>query len=285
MNPIILDGRWLAAQRAPVLAARARAVTRARGVTPRLCLLAFEDAGGSAPHVAGKLRACAEVGIDVTPLILSVSSDTDEACRRLNETLSHQEIDGLFVQFPFPAHIDEHALTRAIPEAADVDVMSPGRIRTYGSNADAAPPVTVAAALALLDAFEVEVRGRRGVVVGVDIPFHDMFCEALIRRGAHMAPLCDPAHTDLEARLAEADLVVVSAAQPHLVSSRWLAPGSVVIDAGYFNAGGRGDVDVSAGVSHLAALAPVPGGIGPMTVSMLLEAVIGSAEAPPPTRP
>src|SRR5690606_10559694 len=101
-----------------------------------------------------------------------------------------------------------------------------------------------------------------------------MFRAALARRGARMGPLVPPTAADLAERARAARLVVVAAARPGLVDSATLAPGTVAIDSGYYNPGGRGDIDTAGGTAHLAALAPVPGGLGPMTVSMLLERTI-----------
>jgi methylenetetrahydrofolate dehydrogenase (NADP+)/methenyltetrahydrofolate cyclohydrolase len=138
----------------------------------------------------------------------------------------------------------------------------------------------VSAALLLLDDYDVSIDGLSGIVVADDHPFSRMLRAALARRGAHMGSLVDPSATDLDARVRSAELVVVSAASPGLVQSTDIAPGAIAIDVGYFNPGGRGDIDPAGGFDHLAALCPVPGGIGPMTISALLERVVLFAESP-----
>jgi len=272
----ILDGRALAAARAPTLRACVQRLGSA-GRRPHLFLLAFAGPDGRAPWIEGKLRACREAGVEVTSPVLHEGSTTGDARAALEEALAGGDIDGVFVQFPFPDTVDGDALAASIPRAVDIDVMGPHSVRAFLRGAGGRPPLTVAGTLALLDAHAVRLEERIGLVVGGAVPFNRMFAEALGRRGARMT-LVAPDTPELPARLADADLVVASAARPGILRSGDMAAGSVVIDGGYFNPGGRGDVDVSGGTDHLEALAPVPGGIGPMTVSALVEAVIERAE-------
>jgi methylenetetrahydrofolate dehydrogenase (NADP+) / methenyltetrahydrofolate cyclohydrolase len=270
----VLDGRSLAAHRAPVIAAQAERVRSRRGRAPCLLIMAFADERGRVPHVHGKLRACHAVGIDAVPVILGAAADTQECVRALQAAVSGHRPDAVFVQVPFPASLDGGMIESAIPVEADVDIMTPARAGRYLSGADDLPPLTVTAALLLLDAYAVPVEGLGGIVIADESPFARMLHDAFQRRGAALGPLVDPRAPDLTARALDADLVVSAAARPGLLTSDRLARGAVVIDAGYFNEAGRGDIDLSAGIGHLAAVAPVPGGIGPMTVSALLERVV-----------
>jgi methylenetetrahydrofolate dehydrogenase (NADP+)/methenyltetrahydrofolate cyclohydrolase len=272
----ILDGRALAARRAPLIARRAAAVTAQRGRAPTLLLMAFRDADGRVPHVAGKLRACEAVDLDAVPLVIDSTDDTRAALRALHAAVAEHSPDAVFVQVPCPAAIDGAALEAAIPPDSDVDVMSPPRFAQYMRDATQQPPVTVTAALLLLDDAGIDVAGMHGVVIADDAPFTAMLGEAFERRGARIARV-DPA-ADAAATAGRADLVIVAAARPGLLAARAIAQGSVAIDVGYFNPGGRGDIDTASGIDHLRAIIPVPGGIGPMTVSALLERVVDFAE-------
>ena len=271
---LILDGVLLADARASALATRSASIRERRGTPPRLVLIAFAEAGGRVPHTERKIRAGTATGIEVVPLIIPAGMTTGAARDAI--TRASAGADGVFLQFPFPTAIDAEALTAAIPEDLDVDVMTPGRIRRYLSGEDELPPVTVSAGVALLDAYGVDVRGVDGVVVSEPGPFAAMFREELARRGAGMRETLAPDGAHASAVLNEAGLVIVSVGKPGAVDASALATGAVAIDVGYFNAGGRGDIRGDA--SHLAALAPVPGGIGPMTVSMLIERTILFAE-------
>ena len=271
-DPRILDGRALAERRRPLHAERARRVAASRGRAPAAHIVGFGDAPGVLPRfVERKLRACAHAGVLASADILGPDAATADVMRALGATPAHA--DGLFLEFPYPAGVDGYAVASAIPVALDVDVMTRERERRFFEG-DGAPPVTVAAALALLDEGGVDVAGLEGVLVAERSSFVEMFAESLARRGASMS-IVAPADAG-EARAAQ--LVVVAAARTGLVRAAELASGAVVIDVGYYNAGGRGDVDVSGGIGHLAAIAPVPGGIGPATISLLVERVIEFAE-------
>lgn len=275
---LLLDGRALAARRLPALRARADAVRAVRSRAPRLGILAFGDAAGIAPHVAGKQRAGAAAGVEVALEVVPAAASLDEALARCASLAADARLDGLFVQFPYPDASWAAFIEQAIPEHLDVDVMSPARVLRFSTDAAMLPPVTVSAALALVDAFGVTVRGLEGVVVAEPSDFSEMFRVAFMRRGALIPPVLSPADAATDPRLARASLVIVATGRPGFVRALQLAPDAVAIDVGYFNAGGRGDIDVGEGVSHLGALAPVPGGIGPMTISCLIERTISFAE-------
>lgn len=273
-GPVILDGVRLARERAAGLAARAGAVTRARGRAPRLALLAFSSGDAGPAYIPRKVRACAAAGVAVAPLLLPCDATTEAARDALARMIETEPLDAVFVEFPFPTHVDGEEIVGTVPERLDVDVMTEGRVRRYMEDGVGPPPLTVSAALELLDAFAVDIAGRDGVMVAETFPFTIMFREALSRRGAVMRPMLAPGGRNLAAAVGDAGLVVAAASSPGLLTAMDLAPGAVAIDAGYFNPGGRGDIDTSAGIDHLGALAPVPGAIGPMTVSMLVDRVI-----------
>lgn len=303
MPPLILDGKGLARERAPELVARAADVTRGRGRPPRLVLVAFADPHGHTPYVARKRAACRAAGVDVAVMVRPAAQRGAGPAHALAGLLAQDPADGVFVQFPIPQHVDADALLAAVPLATDIDVMTPAAVAGYFTDPEADPPLTVSAALELLAAHDVDIEGVDAVVVGPATDFNRMFVEALARRGAWVSPpfalpgsapdgASGPpgpsAPVELRDLLASAGLVVLSAGVPHAVPAGWLAPGTIVLDASYFNPGGRGDLDAGAdatgaggeaadGIAHLRALAPVPGGLGPMTVSVLVERVIARA--------
>jgi methylenetetrahydrofolate dehydrogenase (NADP+)/methenyltetrahydrofolate cyclohydrolase len=240
---ILLDGDHLVGQRLPGLRSRAAAVATVRGRPPALALLAFaDDDGRDAPHVNRKVRACRDVGVDLVPVMVARQAGTPGALKAMAK-FQPERFDGVFLQFPFPAHVDDDALANAIPEILDIDVMSPGRIARYLASRDEDPPVTVAAGIALLDAYDVDSRDLPGLVIADPSPFATMFREALVRRGANMHPNVAPDSLATTQVLADVRLVVVAAATPGVVSSNHLSPATVAIDVGYYNAGGRGDIE------------------------------------------
>ena len=268
---MLLDGRAFAARRTPTQNARAAHIRARRGRAPALHVVGFGADAALPPSIARKLKACREAGVIASAEVLGMAASTATVLAALARTPAG--VDGLFLEFPFPAAVDEGAVIASLPVELDVDVMTAARIDAFRAGRGA-PPATVAAALGLLDDGAVSIDGLRGVVVADSSAFVDMFAEALSRRGADMA-LVRPADV---VRARDAQLVVSCAARPGLLRSDELAPGAVVIDAGYFNPGGRGDIDTRGGIAHLGALAPVPGGIGPATIAMLVERVIEFAE-------
>lgn len=277
-GPVILDGRALAARRLPSIRAAADGVAALRGTPPLLLLVAFPSADGTVRHVPGKLRACAAAGVDAAPLVLDSADGTARAIAAMEEAIALRRPDAVFVQVPAPPDLDEAAILRAIPPAADVDIMTPACFRSYMSGASDLPPVTISAALELLNHHDISVDGLAGVVAAGESPFALMFAEALRRRGASVSllPPAAPAWADA---LSAAELVVAAVGRSGVVPAARLRRGAVVLDIGYFNEDGRGDVDVGDGAAHLRALMPVPGGVGPMTVSHLVGRVVEYAAA------
>ena len=271
-GPIILDGRRLADRLRPQQRARVERVAAARGRPPAVHIVGFGEAARPPRFVERKLAACEAAGVVATARIIGFEGTSADVIAAMRSTPA--DADGLFLEFPYPRAVTEADVLPALPVALDVDVMTPERVRAFFEG-KGAPPVTVAAALALIDDARIDVRGMRGVTIAERSPFTEMLNESFARRGAAMS-LVAPSDG---ARARGAGLVIVAAAQPGLVHAADLGAGSVVIDVGYFNPGGRGDVDVEGGVGHLGALAPVPGGIGPATIAMLVERVIEFAEA------
>ncbi|HEX6590116.1 MAG TPA: tetrahydrofolate dehydrogenase/cyclohydrolase catalytic domain-containing protein [Longimicrobiales bacterium] len=268
---IIMDGRAFAERRAREHAVRAATVRARRGCAPALHLIGFGDDGVTPPSIARKLKSGREAGVETTADILAPDATTADILAAMARTPAHA--DGLFLEFPFPAGVDEGALIDALDPALDVDIMTQPRVDAYMAG-HGPPPATVSAALALLDDGGVDVDGLAGVLLAERSPFTEMFAEAFARRGARMAMVA-PAEAE---RARHAQLVIACVAQPGALRSEELARGAVVVDAGYFNPGGRGDVDTSGGIAHLGALVPVPGGIGPATIALLIERVIDFAE-------
>jgi methylenetetrahydrofolate dehydrogenase (NADP+) / methenyltetrahydrofolate cyclohydrolase len=261
-----------------MIAARARAVLESRGRAPAFVLVASGDDSGHAPHVARKQRMCVDAGVELTPLILEPGVRPRDALERMRDLLNERPFDGVFLQVPFADGVVGDVLASAVPVELDVDIMTPERTARYMNGTDELPPVTVTAALLLLDEYDVSVEGRRGIVVAEEHAFSLMLRAAFVLRGADMGAPVHPDDPGLEGQVRAADLLVVSAGRPGLVQSTSVRPGAVAIDVGYFNPGGRGDIDVTGGIDHIAAISPVPGGIGPMTISALLERVVLFAE-------
>lgn len=233
-------------------------------------------AGHTPPHVALKQRAAADLDVEVRAHILAVDADTDAWIDAVARAASDPAVDAVFVQYPLSAHVDAQPVFDAIPIDLDVDVLSAAALDRFAVGLGP-PPATVAAAFAILDAYAVPLAGRAVRIVGEAGALADACRRMFERHGALVGPRVAPG-PGLRERVAGADLVLTLGGQPGRVSATDLPNGAVIVDGGYFNDGGVGDVDVSTGAQHLGALVPVPGGLGPMTISVLLERTIARGE-------
>ncbi|MGF1663819.1 MAG: bifunctional methylenetetrahydrofolate dehydrogenase/methenyltetrahydrofolate cyclohydrolase [Kineosporiaceae bacterium] len=289
MTARTLDGRALAAGVKDGLRARV-AVLRERGAVPGLGTVLVGDDPGSRAYVAGKHRDCAEVGIASIRADLpgdATAADVLAAVDRLN---GDPATTGYIVQLPLPAGIDARRVLEAVDPGKDADGLHPvnlGRLVLQVSGDPAGPlPCTPRAVLELLRHHEVPLRGAEVVVVGRGVTVGRPLGLLLTRRGVDAT--VTSVHTatrDLAAHVRRADVVVAAAGSPGMIRPEWVRPGAAVLDVGITRvedtATGRARLvgDVDPGVAEVAGwLAPMPGGVGPMTRAMLLANVVESAE-------
>lgn len=280
MPATILDGKAMAkAIRQDV--ARDVARLRERGLVPGLAVVLVGDDPASHTYVRAKAKACREVGIHSEVHHLPV--DTPEAVlletvRRLNE---RDDIHGILVQLPLPAHIRPKAVIDAVRPDKDVDGFHPLNVGNLAIGDRCLVPCTPRGILEMVKRAGLEVAGKRAVVIGRSNIVGKPMAQLLLREDATVT-VCHSKTPDLPAVAREADLLVVAIGRPAYVDDRFVKPGAVVIDVGINRlADGRlvGDVDF-AKVQHVAGyLTPVPGGVGPMTIAMLLKNTVEAAAA------
>jgi methylenetetrahydrofolate dehydrogenase (NADP+)/methenyltetrahydrofolate cyclohydrolase len=280
-----LDG---AALRDQIIDELRAVITTAGSPTVVLATVVVGDDDASARYVGLKHRAAERTGITPRGTTLppdSSQAEVEEAVDRLNDD---PEVHGILVQLPLPEGLDEASVLDRIDPARDVDGLTLTNLGRLLRGAPGLVPPTPLAVLHLLDAYEIGVRGADVVIIGrtplVGIPLSLLL--ATEERGATVQ-LCAPGTAGLDLRCRAADVVISDASVPHLVGPDWIGPGATVIDIGVSRPGGTliGDVD-TVGVAGIAgALAPNPGGIGPMTVACLLEnTVIAAGLARDPNR-
>jgi methylenetetrahydrofolate dehydrogenase (NADP+)/methenyltetrahydrofolate cyclohydrolase len=285
----VLDGKATAATIRAELAARV-AVLRARGVVPGLGTVLVGDDPGSASYVAGKHRDCAEVGITSLREDLPASASTDDvlaAVRRLNEDTA---CTGFIVQLPLPPQVDQQAVLEAVDPDKDADGLHPtnlGRLVLQVSGEISTPlPCTPRGIVELLARYDVPLSGAEVCVVGRGVTVGRPIGLLLTRRGVDATVTLTHTRTrDLASAVRRADVVVAAAGAAGAIRADWVKPGAAVLDVGVTRvvdeATGKarlvGDVDPA--VREVAGwLAPMPGGVGPMTRAMLLANVVDSAE-------
>jgi len=283
MTAIILDGVATASAVKTELIARVTEL-RAHGIVPGLGTLLVGDDPGSRSYVAGKHRDCAEVGIESIRIDLPASATTADVRAAIKDLNSSREVTGYIIQLPLPVGHNENAMLELIDPAKDADGLHPtnlGRLVLGIEGQLSSPlPCTPAGIVELLRRYEVPIVGRKVVVIGRGLTVGRPLGLLFTRKGLDATVTLTHSRTvDLPEEVRRADIVVAAVGVPHLVQADWIKPGAAVLDVGITRteAGLAGDVDP--GVREVAGfLAPMPGGVGPMTRAMLLANVVEAAE-------
>ncbi len=273
----IIDGKELAKQIKTNLAASVAEITGEGARAPRLAVILVGDDKSSETYVRAKAKACAEVGIENTTIHRPADISHRELLDLVDSLNNDPTVDGILVQLPLPQHIDTQKIIEHVSPSKDVDGLTPGNA---GCLAQALPGVracTPRGIIAMLDSIGTRIDGARAVVVGRSNLVGFPVAKMLLDRDATVTI----AHThtrDLGAVTREADILVVAAGSPRLIKADMVKPGAVVIDVGitYDPATGHliGDVDFDAVKEKAAAISPVPGGVGPMTIAGLMLNIV-----------
>jgi methylenetetrahydrofolate dehydrogenase (NADP+)/methenyltetrahydrofolate cyclohydrolase len=268
----VMDGRALAERVRAEVAADARTLGRV-GLTT---VLVGEDAA-SELYIRLKHRAAAEAGIDATDVRLPADISEPDLLARVAALNAEEETDGLLVQLPLPRHLDEARVLLAVDPAKDVDGLHPVNAGLLFLGRPAFVGATPLGVMALLAEYDVALAGARAVVVGRSDIVGKPVAHLLLRENATVT-ICHSRTRDLGAVTSEADVLVVAAGRAGLITAEMVKPGGVVVDVG-INRTEEGTVgDVDPGVADVAGyLTPVPGGVGPMTIAMLLRNTVQAA--------
>ncbi len=279
MTATILDGKATAAEIKADLAQRV-AKLAAAGVTPGLGTVLVGDDPGSRAYVAGKHRDCAEVGISSIRKDLPADATQQQVEDVVAELNADPACTGYIVQLPLPAGLDAQRVLGMIDPAKDADGLQPANLGKLVLGEPGPLPCTPKGIVALLRRYDVPIAGAEVTVIGRGITVGRALGLLLTRRTENATvTLCHTGTRDLAAHTRAADIVVVAAGRPALVTPDMVKPGAAVVDVGITrtDAGLVGDVDPA--VAEVAGfLAPVPGGVGPMTRAMLLANVVEAAE-------
>jgi methylenetetrahydrofolate dehydrogenase (NADP+)/methenyltetrahydrofolate cyclohydrolase len=286
MTARLLDGNALARQLRADVARRAAALA-ARGITPGLAVILVGDDPASAVYVRNKVRACAECGIRSVQQTLPATLAQAELLARIAELNADPTIHGILVQMPLPRQLDAHAVIEAIAPAKDVDGFSVASAGELLAGLPGLRPATPAGCMKLIESAGVDLRGRHAVVVGRSHTVGKPMALLLLQAHATVT-VCHSATPDLGHHTRQADVVVVAVGRRGTLRADMVKPGAVVIDVGINrDEHGKlcGDVDFD-GVAQVAgAITPVPGGVGPMTITMLLVNTLDTAERAAGGRP
>jgi methylenetetrahydrofolate dehydrogenase (NADP+) / methenyltetrahydrofolate cyclohydrolase len=275
----ILDGKAVAAQIRADLAQRA-AVLAARGIRPGLGTVLVGDDPGSHAYVNGKHRDCAQVGIASIRRQLPADATQAQVEAVVDELNADPDCTGYIVQLPLPAGLDAHAVLHRMDPGKDADGLHPVNLGQLVLGEPGPLPCTPRGIVYLLRHYGVAISGADVTVIGRGITVGRALGLLLTRRTENATvTLCHTGTKDLAAHTRTADIVVVAAGRPGLLTADMVQPGAAVVDVGITRSEAGLVGDVASGVAEVAGwLAPMPGGVGPMTRAMLLANVIEAAE-------
>jgi methylenetetrahydrofolate dehydrogenase (NADP+)/methenyltetrahydrofolate cyclohydrolase len=279
----ILDGKAVAAQIRSEVAERVRAL-HDTGITPGLAAVLVGDDQASRIYVGQKHKACADVGIRSEQVDLPSYVTEHELLATIRRLNRDPEIHGIIVQLPLPGHLGELEMQRAIAPEKDVDGLHPWNIGMMLRQGTCFLPATPYGIVELLLRCDIPIEGAEVTIVGygelVGSPLSVMLAQDSIRGNATVTSTHIRTR-DLRAATTRADIVVAAAGVPHLITGDMIKPGATVIDVGVHRTpdGLIGDVIFDEVVEVAGAITPVPGGVGPMTVAMLLVNTVQAAEA------
>ena len=288
MPGTILDGRRMSAEMREELRGRVAALG-ARGVTPTLSGFLVGDDPGSASYVRLKEKSAHDVGLRAEMLHLPAGCSQDELCRRVIESSQRQDVHGVFVQLPLPTHMDENAVLALVAPEKDIDGFNPLNVGRAWLGQKSFVPATAAGIIEMLEREGLTaLKHRHVVIVNTDSLVGKPTAALLLQQrfGANVT-ICHPDSADLAFWTRTADLLVVSVNRPRFITADMVKEGVIAFDFGsnYIEDiaapnGQRlvGDLDFEPVRAKAKAITPVPGGLGPMTVTMLLAHTVDAAE-------
>ena len=270
---MILDGKTLAKTRERMLTGEVEWLVSKYGKAPCLATILVGDDPASVTYVRMKENACARVGIQSVHVEFKSDVSEEELLNKIRELNEDENIDGILLQHPIPKHIDESKCFDAIGVNKDVDGVNSASFGAFSNGKDAFVSATPLGIMTLLEEYGIVLEGKHAVVVGRSAILGKPVSMLLLGKNATVT-IAHSKTKNLEKLLKQADIVVACVGKPEFIQKEWLKEGVVIVDAGY-NPGNVGDVAKEA-YEIASAYTPVPGGVGPMTINMLLTQTVAS---------
>lgn len=279
MSARIIDGKALSAKIREDVAQRVAAL-KAKGVTPGLAVVLVGEDPASQVYVRNKVEACQKAGLHSIKEQYPAAMSEAELLARIDALNADPSIHGILVQLPLPRHMDAHKVIEAIAPEKDVDGFHISNAGLLMTGQPLFRPCTPYGVMKMLEADGVALRGAEAVIVGASNIVGKPMAMLLLQAGATVT-ICNSKTRDLGAQTRRADVLVVATGKPGMITGAMIKPGAVVIDVG-INRGpdGKlcGDVDFASAAQVAGSITPVPGGVGPMTIAMLLVNTVEAAE-------
>ncbi|KAA9158428.1 bifunctional 5,10-methylene-tetrahydrofolate dehydrogenase/5,10-methylene-tetrahydrofolate cyclohydrolase [Amycolatopsis acidicola] len=273
----LMSGTELAKEIVADAGRRAAAFEAAAGRKPCLATVLVGEDPASVTYVRMKRNRCRQAGIESRHVPLPATTTTAGLVRVIGELSADPGVDGILLQHPVPAGIDERAAFEAIAPGKDVDGVTMHSFAAMSFGLPGFESCTPGGIMRLLDAYEVGIEGRHAVVIGRSPILGKPVAMLLLARHATVT-VCHSRTADLPSIVRSADLVVAAVGRPEFVRGSWIKPGAVVVDAGY-NPGNVGDVAFAEAAERASLITPVPGGVGPTTIAVLLAQTVTAAES------
>jgi methylenetetrahydrofolate dehydrogenase (NADP+)/methenyltetrahydrofolate cyclohydrolase len=286
-SPLLLDGKAVAASVLEECSAEVAAL-KEKGITPGLAVVLVGNDPASAVYVGSKARTCADLGFHSVKIELPTETSQEELLNVVAQLNADPSIHGILVQSPPPKHIDEATIIRAIDPRKDVDGFHPENVaKLILEDPSGFVPCTPAGCMKLLEVSGIDLNGAEAVVIGRSMIVGKPMAMLLVGKNANATvTIAHSRSKDLPAICRRADILIAAVGRPDIVKADWVKLGAVVIDVGINRvsdpskkSGFRltGDVDFAEVAPRCAAITPVPGGVGPMTIAMLMKNTLQAA--------
>jgi methylenetetrahydrofolate dehydrogenase (NADP+)/methenyltetrahydrofolate cyclohydrolase len=275
----IIDGLAVAARARAEVAREVAELKAQTGHGPGLATILVGDDPASAIYVSNKRKACAEAGIEDYHRHFPASAEQAEVASLIEECNQDPRVSGILLQLPLPEGLDASSLTGSIAPEKDVDGLTPISAGRLAQGFPGLRPCTPLGVIELLDSYDVELQGAEAVVVGRSNLVGKPVAALLLQRNATVTA-CHSRTRDLPGVCSRADVLVAAVGSPRLLAADHVKPGATVIDVGVNRTedGLVGDVDFDGAVERASLITPVPGGVGPMTIAMLLRNTVSAAQ-------
>ena len=277
---VLLDGKILSAKIKEEVKVEVTKIVKEKNITPGLAVILVGNDAASATYVASKAKACKDAGIYSVVHEMPESITQEELLDTINMMNNNPKLDGILVQLPLPKHIDTTTVLEAINPLKDVDGFHPYNVGRMVSNLDSFLSATPFGVMRMFEEHNIELSGKDVVVIGSSDIVGKPMASLLINRKATVT-VCNSRTKDLKAHTSKADIVIIAVGVPYLLKEDMVKDGAIVIDVGInrLDTGKLvGDADFEGLKNKCSFLTPVPGGVGPMTIAMLLKNTIKAAK-------
>lgn len=272
MSATVVSGKVVADRMRAELKEKVSAFTKERNIVPHLVVVLVGENPASLSYVKGKQKGCEQTNMKSTLIKLPVETSEEELLNQVEKLNKDESVHGILVQLPLPKHIDESKIINTISIEKDVDGFSPINVGKMVLQEDCFLPCTPAGIIKLIKETNIDITGKHAVIIGRSNIVGKPVLHLLLKENATVT-ICHSRTKDLAEQTKKADILVAAIGKAKFVTADMIKPGAVVIDVGVNRVDGKlyGDVDFEPAKEVASYITPVPRGVGPMTITMLLE--------------